>query len=142
MLYDPNRGLLVPPNLDDRTWSDLVSDVVALIPQYAPQWTNQSPSDVGITLVELFAWLVEGLTYRLNQVPNKNYVAFLNMLGIERLPPDPARAVSELCRDAGAVIVAPGHARPRPPRPRRRHRLSSKPTRTSRSCRSTWNRRC
>ena len=108
MLYDPNRGLLVPPNLDDRTWADLVSDVVALIPQYAPKWTNQSPSDVGITLVELFAWLVEGLTYRLNQVPNKNYVAFLNMLGIERLPPDPARAFLSFSAQPGTVVVPQG----------------------------------
>lgn len=108
MLYDPNRGLLVPPNLDDRTWSDLVSDVIALIPQYAPQWTNQSPSDVGITLVELFAWLVEGLTYRLNQVPDKNYVAFLNMLGIERLPPDPARAFLSFAASPSQVTVPAG----------------------------------
>ncbi|HTV91909.1 MAG TPA: baseplate J/gp47 family protein [Verrucomicrobiae bacterium] len=108
MLYDPNRGLLVPPDLDDRTWSDLVSDVTALIPQYAPQWTNQSPSDVGMTLVELFSWLVEGLTYRLNQVPNKNYVAFLDMLGIERLPPEPARAFLSFSASPSAVTVPQG----------------------------------
>jgi len=108
MLFDPNRGLLVPPDLDDRTWSDLVSDVVALIPQYAKQWTNQSPSDVGITLVELFAWLVEGLTYRLNQVPNKNYVAFLNMLGITLVPPDPARSFLTFSSTPGAVVVPKG----------------------------------
>ena len=47
MLFDPNRGRLPPPNLDDRTWSDLVNDVVALIPQYAKQWTNLGPADVG-----------------------------------------------------------------------------------------------
>ena len=108
MLYDPNRGLLVPPDLDDRTWADLVSDAVALIPQYAPQWTNQSPSDVGITLVELFAWLVEGLTYRLNLVPNKNYVAFLNMLGITRVPPDPARSFLTFAATPAAVVVPKG----------------------------------
>jgi predicted phage baseplate assembly protein len=108
MLYDPNRGLLVPPNLDDRMWSDLVNDTVALIPQYAPQWTNQSPSDVGITLVELFAWLVEGLTYRLNQVPDKNYVAFLNMIGIERLPPTPARSFLTFAAQPSAVPVPQG----------------------------------
>ncbi len=108
MLYDPNRGRLVPPDLDDRTWSDLVSDAVALIPQYAPQWTNQSPSDVGITLVELFAWLVEGLTYRLNAVPDKNYVAFLNMLGITRVPPDPARAFLTFSATPNPVTVPKG----------------------------------
>ncbi len=108
MLYDPNRGLLVPPDLDDRTWSDMVSDVIALIPQYAPQWTNQSPSDVGITLVELFAWLVEGLTYRLNLVPDKNYVAFLAMLGIERLPPNPARSFLSFSATPNTVVVPQG----------------------------------
>ncbi len=108
MLFDPNRGLLVPPDLDDRTWSDLVSDAVALIPQYAPKWTNQGPSDVGITLVELFAWLVEGLTYRLNQVPDKNYVAFLNLLGITLNPPNPARSFLTFAATPAVVIVPRG----------------------------------
>ena len=108
MLFDPNRGRLVPPNLDDRTWADLVADVVALIPQYAPQWTNQAPGDVGITLVELFAWLVEGLTYRLNQVPDKNYVAFLNLLGITRNPPNPARSFLSFTASPAAALVPEG----------------------------------
>lgn len=108
MLFDPNRGRLPPPNLDDRTWSDLVSDVVALIPQYAPQWTNQGPADIGMTLVEMFAWLVEGLTYRLNQVPDKNYLAFLNLLGITRVPPVPARSfLTFAAAPGGGPVVVP-----------------------------------
>jgi predicted phage baseplate assembly protein len=85
-----DRGRIQPPNLDDRTWQDIVNEAVALIPTYAPQWTDYSSSDLGITLIELFAWLVEGLTYRLNQVPNKNYIAFLNLLGITQEPAVPA----------------------------------------------------
>ena len=108
MLFDPNRGRLPPPNLDDRTWSDLIGDAIALIPQYAPQWTNQGPSDIGITLIELFAYLVEGLTYRLNQVPDKNYIAFLNLLGITRVPPDPARAFLTFAATTAPVLVAKG----------------------------------
>jgi hypothetical protein len=108
MLFDPDRGRLPPPNLDDRTWSDLVSDVTALIPQYAPQWTNLGPADVGMTLVEMFAWLVEGLTYRLNQVPDKNYLAFLNLLGITRVPPDPARSFLSFAAASGPVVVPRG----------------------------------
>jgi predicted phage baseplate assembly protein len=107
MLFDPNRGRLTPPNLGDRTWSDLVGDMVALIPQYAPQWTNQGPADVGMTLVEMFAWLVEGLTYRLNQVPDKNYLAFLNLLGITRVPPEPARSFLTFAAAGGAPVVVP-----------------------------------
>ncbi|GHO90349.1 putative baseplate assembly protein [Reticulibacter mediterranei] len=85
-----NRGRIQPPDLDDRTWQDLVDQAVALIPRYAPQWTDFSPGDPGRTLIELFAWLVEGLTYRLNRVPEKNYIAFLNLLGITRDPAVPA----------------------------------------------------
>lgn len=84
-------GRLVPPNLDDRTWQDIVNEVRALIPKYAPQWTDHNPSDLGMTLVELFAWLVEGMIYRLNRVPDKNFVEFLNLLGITRGPATPAR---------------------------------------------------
>jgi predicted phage baseplate assembly protein len=86
-----DRGRIQPPNLDDRTWQDLVNEAVALIPTYAPQWTDYNSSDLGITLIELFAWLVEGLTYRLNRVPDKNYIAFLNLLGITREPAIPAQ---------------------------------------------------
>ena len=65
--------------------------MTGLIPTYAPQWTDHNPSDLGITLIELFAWLVEQLIYRLNRVPEKNYIAFLKLLGIPRDPPAPAR---------------------------------------------------
>ena len=87
-----DRGRIQPPNLDDRTWQDLVTQMRDLIPKYAPQWTDHNPSDLGFTLIELFAFLVEGLTYRLNRVPDKNYIAFLNLLGIKRDPPAPAQA--------------------------------------------------
>src|ERR1700733_4096916 len=109
MLFDPNRGRLPPPNLDDRTWSDLVSQVTTLIPQYAPQWTNQGPADVGMTLVELFAWLVEGLTHRPNQGPDKSYLAFLTLAGITRVPPQPARSFLTFAAvGVNPVTVSPG----------------------------------
>jgi len=84
------RGRLDPPNLDDRKWQDIVDQAKALIPTYAPEWTDHNPSDLGIALIELFAWLVEGLTYRLNRVPEKNFIEFLNLLGITRDPATPA----------------------------------------------------
>lgn len=86
------NGILKPPNLDDRTWQDLVDETIALIPQYNPQWRDHSHSDLGITLIELFAWMTEQIIYRLNRVPEKNYVEFLNFVGITREPPTPARA--------------------------------------------------
>jgi hypothetical protein len=75
------------PNLDDRTFADLVTDAQALIPVHAPEWTNRNESDPGITLIELFAYLTEMLIYRLNRVTDANRCAFLKLIdGIERTP--------------------------------------------------------
>ncbi|MBW4631787.1 MAG: baseplate J/gp47 family protein [Iphinoe sp. HA4291-MV1] len=68
------------PNLDDRTYDDLVQEALSLIPTYAPEWTNHNPSDPGITLIELFAYLTEMLLYRLNRVTSANKQAFLNLI--------------------------------------------------------------
>ena len=87
------RGRIDPPNLDDRTWEDLKNQALALRTRYAPEWTYDSPSDLGVTLVELFAWLVEGLIFRLNRVPDRSYVEFLNLLGVTRHPPQPAETL-------------------------------------------------
>ena len=108
MTFDAERGRILPPNLDDRTWQVLVDQMRALIPRYAPGWTDHNPSDLGVTLIELFAWLTEGVVYRLNQVPDKNYVAFLNLLGITRDPPTPAHTYLTFTPSAGAVDLAAG----------------------------------
>lgn len=77
-------------NLDDRTFDDLVEECIMRIPRYCPEWTDHNLSDPGITLIELFAWLTDQMLLRFNQVPRKNYVAFLELLGIRLQPPAPA----------------------------------------------------
>src|SRR5271166_1455615 len=76
--------------LDDRTFETLVADAKRRIPGYTPEWTDFNDSDPGITLVQLFAWLEEMILYRLNKVPDKNFVEFLKLIGIELNPPTPA----------------------------------------------------
>ena len=85
--------MIPPPKLDDRSFHDIVEEAIRMIPRYAPEWTNHNPSDPGITLLELAAWMTDLLIYRLNQVPDKNYVAFLNLLGIKLRPPRSARGL-------------------------------------------------
>ncbi|HEX8115946.1 MAG TPA: hypothetical protein VF521_01615, partial [Pyrinomonadaceae bacterium] len=68
------------PNLDDTTYADLLEEARSLIPTYEPDWTNHNPSDPGITLVELFAYLSEMMLYRLNRVTDANMYAFLRLL--------------------------------------------------------------
>jgi hypothetical protein len=68
------------PNLDDRRYEDLVAEAISLIPTYAPEWTNHNPSDPGVTLVELFAYLSDMLIYRINRVTSRNVLSFLKLL--------------------------------------------------------------
>ncbi len=83
---------LQAPNLDDlRFQRDLVDEARKRIIHYCPEWTEYNLSDPGITLIELFAWMTEQLAYRLNRVPDKNYIKFLDMLGMQGLPANSAR---------------------------------------------------
>ena len=66
---------LDPPNLDDRTFQDIVDETKRLIPRFTPEWTNHNVSDPGVALIELFAWVSEMVLYRVNQVPDRMYVA-------------------------------------------------------------------
>jgi predicted phage baseplate assembly protein len=81
------------PNLDDlRFQRDLVDEARKRIIHYCPEWTEYNLSDPGITLIELFAWMTEMLAYRLNRVPEKNYIKFLELLGLHFQPASSARA--------------------------------------------------
>jgi hypothetical protein len=79
------------PNLDDRTFADLAEEMRALIPRYAPAWTDHNASDPGVMLIELFAWLTEALIYRLNRIPEASEARFLELLGATFEPARPAK---------------------------------------------------
>src|SRR5262249_12838362 len=78
--------------LDDRRFDELVAEARRRIPSYTPEWTDFNESDPGIALVELFAWLEEMILYRLNKVPQKNYLKFLEIVGVTLGLPVPASA--------------------------------------------------
>ena len=83
---------LPAPSLDDRKFQDIVDEAKRLIPRYCPEWTNHNLSDPGVALIELFAWMSEMILFRLNQVPDRLYTKFLDLVGIEPFPPSVARA--------------------------------------------------
>jgi predicted phage baseplate assembly protein len=83
---------LPTPLLDDRRFQDIVDQAKTLIPQYCPEWTDHNVSDPGVTLIELFAWMTDMLLYRVNQVPDKAYIKFLELIGVQLNPPRAARA--------------------------------------------------
>jgi predicted phage baseplate assembly protein len=80
-------------NLDDLRFQDLVDEARKRVARYAPEWTEFNVSDPGVALIELLAWMTELTVYRLNRVPDKNYVRFLNLLGVQLKPARSAYAM-------------------------------------------------
>jgi hypothetical protein len=88
------------PNLDDRSYADLVEEARGLIVANAPSLTDHNPSDPVITLTELFAYFTEILLYRVNTVTDVNRRKFLRLLtGPDGpVPSDPAALDAEVQR--------------------------------------------
>lgn len=102
---------LPSPNLDDRRFQQLVDEAKRYVQQRAPEWTDHNVSDPGVTLIETFAYLVDLTLYRLNRVPEKNYLAFLDLLDIRLFPPGAASAEVDFWLSAPqpeAVVLAAG----------------------------------
>lgn len=78
--------------IDDRDAEQIFNEARLRIPRYAPGWTDFNDSDPGITLLQLFSWLTEQMFYRMNRVPQRTYLKFLQMLNLTPKPPQPAEA--------------------------------------------------
>jgi hypothetical protein len=117
-MTEPRRGPadyqgLPSPNLDDRSFDELVTEALVEATRSCPDWTDRSVHDPGVALVEVFAHLTEVMLYRLNRLPDKAYVEFLNLLGVKRHPPAAAWATLVLTRNPGsdasfAIPIAAG----------------------------------
>jgi len=94
---------LIPPSLDDRSYDDLVQDMLANIPAHTPEWTNPQPGDPGRTLIELFSWLADTILYRANLIPEKQRIAFLQLLGQSLQPAAAASGILSLALDPSST---------------------------------------
>jgi len=80
-------------DLTQRTFADLLDLGRALIPRYAPQWTDHNVHDPGITLLELLAWNTEAQIYSLGRMRRDERIAYAALMGVEPLGPAPARGI-------------------------------------------------
>ena len=97
-----------PPVLDARAAADVLAGLLARRPGYLPGWRPQ-PGESAYALLEATAYLA-GLTIeRLNQVPERDLLAFLSMSGLELAPPHAARTpvVFQLAPDAPVDVALP-----------------------------------
>src|SRR3954454_10766826 len=95
-----------PPVLDDRSFDDLVAEALARIPAHTPEWTNTRMGDPGRTLIELFAWLADTMLYRANLIPERQRLAFLNLVGARMRAAEPARGLVSILFDDDKVSEA------------------------------------
>ncbi len=95
---------IAAPHLDDRRFQDLVDDAKRLVMDRCPGWTDHNVSDPGVTLIEAFAFITDQLLYRLNRVPDRLYVKFLELIGIRLFPATAA------CTDLTFWLSAPATA--------------------------------
>lgn len=94
---------LQPPLLDNLTFELIRSRALMRIPRYTPEWTDFNESDPGATLIELFAWLTEMMGYQMNKIPERNYIKFLQLIGLELRAAQPAVVHLTFTPEPGAV---------------------------------------
>jgi hypothetical protein len=71
------------PDLDTKTYDQLVAELIRAIPRYTTLWTDYNDTDPGITLVQLLGWLDESLLYQANRIPTLTDENFLRwVLGL------------------------------------------------------------
>src|SRR6266704_1798611 len=79
----------VLPKIDARRASDIARDLRMLLSKRAPELQTRGES--AEALVNIFARFGEILIDRLNKAPEKNFLAFLDLLGVSSQPPQPSR---------------------------------------------------
>jgi hypothetical protein len=99
--------MIRPPQIDKRTASGIAIHLRALIRTYTPEWRGAGVTgDFGDALVHIFARYAEIVIERLNRAPEKNLLAYLDMLGESQRPPQPALVPLTFSLAAGSAADA------------------------------------
>lgn len=80
------------PKIDARQANDLLRQLRGMAPHYTKEWPATDDDDSAVALLKIFSFIAEGVISRYNRAPERNFLAFLDMLGIRLLPATPARA--------------------------------------------------
>ncbi len=83
--------LIRAPLLDERDADRVLRDLLKRLPAYVPNWQSQNSGN-SQGLLQILARYMQVLIERLNGVPDKNLLAFLDLLGISLIQAQAARA--------------------------------------------------
>lgn len=79
--------------LDDRTFDDLVAEARQRLALHLPDLRPAPEGDPIHALIDLFAFMAEGVTYRANLIPERQRQVFLNLLQLPLRPARPAHGL-------------------------------------------------
>jgi Baseplate J-like protein len=107
------------PKIDTRNYKDIFEELKRYSPFYVPEWDSNNENDIGVALSKIFSHIMIYVIDRLNKTPQRNYIEFLNMLGVKLSSALPASAnvilfPSEGIKDdvlvsSGSHVVAPAN---------------------------------
>lgn len=65
------------PQVDytSRDYASIREDLIDLIPEYAPLWTNRDPADFGMTILETFSYMGDILNYYIDKSANEAFIS-------------------------------------------------------------------
>lgn len=81
----------LPPKIDQRTYEEIVEKTENLVQDFTDWQPVKGKTDAGGALIRIFGRMVKLVSDRLNQVPEKNFLAFLDLIGGQLNPPVPAK---------------------------------------------------
>ena len=125
MVPEPPVGLVRWPRVDytGKDFEGLLDAMLALARERLPEWTDHSPNDPGVVLLELFAHALDVQLYYVDRLANESYldtavedrslVNLLRLIGYELRPARPATANVTLLFDktASGAVTIPADAR-------------------------------
>ncbi|HEX8116300.1 MAG TPA: hypothetical protein VF521_03445, partial [Pyrinomonadaceae bacterium] len=95
------------PKVDRRTAADVEQQLYQLLKLYTARWPQFDPRrGASAALVGVSKRYAEIIIERLNNVPEKNFLAFLDLLGASLLAPQPARVPLTFSLAAGTLTDA------------------------------------
>lgn len=72
---DSNINYIPQIDYTSRDYTAIREDLIALIDQFTPEWTNRDPVDLGMTLVELFSYLGDIINFYTDRAANEGFLA-------------------------------------------------------------------
>ena len=100
-----------------RDYLAIRQDLINLIPSFAPQWINRDPADFGMTLVELFSYMGDMLSYYIDRSANEsfittatqreNVISIASLLGYTPTSIEPATTVLTFSNSTDNPITIP-----------------------------------